>query len=157
MGLRTAVAVTTAALAIPAAAHAQANVPGASAAQGTSSAVPLPPQNYGTQPGFFRNAPEMAAFERAEAGVLPSAPPPQPAAPQPVSAPAPAAPPVLPAPAAAAVTPPERVPDPTQNLQWAEQQLDRSEATAAQQRQQNTTPPPVAPGAYNGATNPNDR
>ena len=157
MGPRTALAVTVAALAVPVAGHAQATPPAAGAAQGTSSAVALPPQNYGAQPGFFRNAPEMAAFERADPGVLPATPPAPPAPVQPVSAPAPAAAPVVNPPAAAAAVPPQHVPDPTQNLQWAQQQMDRVEATAVQQRQLNTTPPPVAPGAYNGSTDPNNR
>ena len=142
-------------LGIPLAAGAQANASAPGAAQGTSSAVTLPPQNYGTQPGFFRSAPEMTAFETAEAGVLPSTP-----TARPVSVPAPstALPAVpSPAPAAAAAVAPQHVPDPTQNLQWAEQQMDRAETTAVQQRQLNTTPAPVAPGAYNGATNPSDR
>ena len=156
MGPRTALVLTLAALAIPAAAHAQAAAPAATAAQGTSGAVPLPPQNYGSTPGFFRSAPEMAAFERADAGVLP-APAPQPAPMQPVSAPAPAAAPAPVPAAASAAVPAQRVPDPTQNLQWAEQQMDRAEATAVQQRQLNTTPAPVAPGAYNGSTDPNNR
>jgi len=120
------------------------------------SPTPLPPQNYGSQPGFFRSATEMAAVNGASAGVTPTAPaqaPAPPAAPVTVAAPV-----VAPQASTVVVAPPERIADPTQNLQWTERQMDRAEATAAQQRQQAlATPPPVAPGAYNGSTNPADR
>lgn len=137
--------------------QAAAPVPPANAAQGTSSPVALPPQNYGAQPGFFRNAPEMAAFGQPQAGIVMTPPPPAPPVPPPAPAPVAVVAPAVAAPAASAVVPPQRVPDPTQNLQWAEQQMDRAETTAVQQRQVGTAPPPVAPGAYNGATNPADR
>jgi hypothetical protein len=120
-----------------------------------SPSVALPPQNYGTQPGFFRGAAEMAAFANPSANVAaPIAPPAAvPAAPVAVAAPAVAAVPV-----AASAIADTRIPDPTQNLQWAERQADRSEAAAQQQRaQEQAAPPPVAPGAYNGQTNPADR
>lgn len=158
MGPCIARSIVIASLAFPLAAAAQATAPApGTAAQGTSAAVRLPPQNYGAQPGFFRSAPEMAAFERADAGVLPATAPAQPAPPtaatpaHPMAAPAAATTTVV-APAA-----PERVADPTQNLQWAERQMDRAETAAVQQRQLNTAPPPVAPGAFNGATDPADR
>jgi hypothetical protein len=115
----------------------------------------LPPQNYGSQPGFFRSAPEMAALAGAIQGVV--APAPAQPAPQPSTA-SPVAAPVVAPQASTVVVAPERIPDPTQNLQWAERQMDRAESTAAQQRAQaQAVPPPVAPGAYNGSTNPADR
>jgi hypothetical protein len=118
------------------------------------SPTPLPPQNYGAQPGFFRSATEMAAVAGANPGVMPATPPQ--AMPQPVAM-APAAAPVVAPQASTVVVAPEHVADPTQNLQW-ERQMDRVESAAAQQRQQaQATPPPVAPGAYNGSTNPADR
>lgn len=158
MGPCIARSIVAAALACPLVAGAQANAPApGAAAQGTSAAVRLPPQNYGAQPGFFRSAPEMAAFERADAGVIPATAPAQPAAAPAVTPAHPMAAPAVATTVVAAPAAPERVPDPTQNLQWAERQMDRSEATAAQQRQLTTTPPPVAPGAYNGATDPADR
>lgn len=120
------------------------------------SPTALPPQNYGAQPGFFRNAPEMAALAGAIPGVV--APAPAPAVPQPSTVSPVAAPIVAPQASTVVVAPPERVPDPTQNLQWAERQMDRAENTAAEQRAQaQAVPPPVAPGAYNGSTNPADR
>ena len=122
-------------------------------AQTTTTA--LPPQNYGSQPGFFRSAPEMQALSGATAGVPTAAP----------AAPAPAAPVATPAaPVAVTATPtatvvavtPERIPDPTQNLQWTERQMDRAENAA--QRQQALAPSQViAPGAYNGQTDPATR
>jgi hypothetical protein len=119
------------------------------------SATPLPPQNYGSQPGFFRSAPEMAAIVGANPGVM--APTGMQAPAHPATA-SPVAAPVVAPQASTVVVAPERVVDPTQNLQWAERQMDRAETTAAQQRQQAAaTPPPVAPGAYNGSTNPADR
>ena len=45
------------------------------------SAAPLPPQNYGAQPGFFRSAPEMSALVSANQGI-PAPAPAQPAPPQ---------------------------------------------------------------------------
>jgi hypothetical protein len=118
------------------------------------ASIPLPPQNYGAQPGFFRSAAEMAAF------VNPAAAP----APQPVAAPATPAPaptvavPVVPVQPVASPIADTRVPDPTQNLQWAERQADRVEAKAQQQGAQlQATPQPVAPGAYNGMTDPANR
>ena len=119
------------------------------------SSTALPPQNYGAQPGFFRNATEMAALSAPGQAALPT--PAQPA-PQPVTASPMAAPIVAPQASTVVVAPPDRVPDPTQNLQWAERQMDRAETTAVQQRQQaQSTPPPVAPGAYNGSTDPATR
>jgi hypothetical protein len=127
---------------------AQASTP---AAPGTA----LPPQNYGVQPGFFRSAAEMNVFANPAASV------PQPVA-QPIAAPA--TPAAAPAPVAAAapqaVSAPAdtRIPDPTQNLQWAERQMDRSEnAAAAQAKALNAAPQPIAPGAYNGETDPATR
>ncbi|HZZ94293.1 MAG TPA: hypothetical protein VFE23_17160 [Usitatibacter sp.] len=138
------------------AAQALAQAP-SSAASNPTATVPLPPQNYGAQPGFFRSAPEMAAFEAAEAGIVRTPPAAAPAPATPVTAPAAIAAAVAAPAPASAVANPQRVPDPTQNLQWAEGQMDRAEATAIQQKQTGTTPAPVAPGAYNGATDPNDR
>jgi hypothetical protein len=137
----------------------------AQAAQAAQSSAALPPQNYGTQPGFFRNAPEMATFEQGN-GVLPSA---TPVSAAPVAAPAPAAPAIAAPNSNVSVTvaaPPQRIPDPTQNLQWAEHQADRVEAAATAAHQAAVaqqaaaaarTPPPVAPGAYNGQTDPATR
>jgi hypothetical protein len=125
---------------------------GLAAAQSPSA---LPPQNYGAQPGFFRSAPEMAAMAGANPGVIA-----RPAV-QPVAQAAPTVPvaaPVVAPEASTVVVAPPRIVDPTQNLQWTERQMDRSEAAAAQLRQQAlAAPPPVAPGAYNGSTNPADR
>jgi len=118
------------------------------------SPVALPPQNYGAQPGFFRSAPEMAAMAGANPGV--NAAPAAQSAPQAAPAAPPAAAVVAPQ-AATVVVAPEHIVDPTQNLQWAERQMDRQENTAAQQRQQAPALPPVAPGAWNGSTNPADR
>ena len=135
-------------------------IAGLAAAQSTSTptapSTALPPQNYGNQPGFFRSAPEMSAMTNANPGVMPAP------AMQPVSQPAQvnplAASVVAPQASTVVVAPPERVVDPTQNLQWAERQMDRVETKAVQQTQQAaTTPPPVAPGAWNGSTNPADR
>jgi len=131
-------------------------IAGLAAAQSTSAPTALPPQNYGNQPGFFRSAPEMAAMTSANPGVMPTP------AMQPVSQPAQvnplAAAVVAPQASTVVVAPPERVADPTQNLQWAERQMDRVETKAVQQTQQAaTTLPPVAPGAWNGSTNPADR
>jgi hypothetical protein len=54
--------------------------------------------------------------------------------------------------------PAERIPDPTQNLQWSERQADRSETAAVQaQAAEARAPQPVAPGAYNGQTDPATR
>jgi hypothetical protein len=151
MGPRSACIAAALLAAAPAIAAAQAN-----AGSPAAAAPQLPPQNYGSQPGFFRSATEMVTLENAIQGV-PTGAPVQPA---PVQPPAPVAPvvPVMPAPAAAAVQQPaERVPDPTQNLQWAERQMDRAETTAVQQRELSRAPPPVAPGAWNGTTDPETR
>jgi hypothetical protein len=129
--------------------------PAPAAAPGAAPA--LPPQNYGAHPGFFRSAPEMAQFEQAN-GVV-AVPP---AASTPPAPTPPASTPVVAAPngnvAVTVAAPPQRVPDPTQNLQWAERQMDREEATAAREASVAArTPPPVAPGAYNGQTDPATR
>jgi hypothetical protein len=129
----------------------------ATAATAAVAQVALPPQNYGTQPGFFRNAPEMQTFERAN-GIAASTPAAQGAA-TPTQAAAPAATVTAPNGAVVNMAPvAERIPDPTQNLQWSERQMDRAETSAVQvQNAAARAPQPVAPGAYNGQTDPATR
>src|SRR4051812_19599532 len=78
-------------------------IAGLAAAQ---SPTALPPQNYGAQPGFFRNATEMAALSAPGQAALPA--PAQPV-PQPTTASPMAASVVAPQASTVVVAPPERV------------------------------------------------
>ena len=65
---------------------------------------------------------------------------------------------VIPVPVRAADSNPVSAPAAVSEQRWAEQQLDRAESEAERDRQRAASmPPPVAPGAWDGTTDPRNR
>lgn len=106
--------------------------------------------------GFFRPTPDgdpsLTKYRPpANAALIPA---PMQAQPQPVAAPAQ----VIAVPVRVPDSNPATAPAAVSEQRWAEQQLDRAEQESERDRQRAASmPPPVAPGAWDGTTDPRNR
>jgi hypothetical protein len=127
---------------------------GAVIAQGNPIARPGTVPSQGSMEGFFRPTPDgdpSLTKYRPPAGQAQ-----QPAPQQQTVAVMPAQ--VIPVPMRAADSNPASAPAAVTEQRWAEQQFDRVERESDRDRQLAAqTPPPVAPGAWDGTTDPRNR